>query len=57
VQQLACREPGCPPVETVIVVLATSARRWTLPHPLSEVDDAMVVDAVRPDIPGDDHDH
>ncbi|MGF1645595.1 MAG: hypothetical protein ACFCVF_01520 [Kineosporiaceae bacterium] len=58
VQQLACREPGCPPIETVIAVLGTPPRRWTLHHPLSEIDDAMVVDLVRPDdAPGDDHDH
>ncbi|WP_200863081.1 hypothetical protein [Amycolatopsis orientalis] len=44
VQQLACAEPGCPPVETKIAVLGGGGgRRWTLHAPLSELDD----DAVR----------
>ncbi|WP_433555562.1 hypothetical protein ACQPWY_24035 [Pseudonocardia xinjiangensis] len=42
VSQLACREPGCPPVETVIAVLATPSRRWTIHRPLAEIDDALV---------------
>jgi hypothetical protein len=39
VQQLACAEPGCPPVETVVAVLATGEvpRRWTIHKPLSDV--------------------
>jgi hypothetical protein len=39
VQQLACAEPGCPPVETVVAVLAAGdqPRRWTLHKPLSDV--------------------
>ena len=42
VQQLSCREPGCPPVETVIAVLGTPSRRWTIHRPLAEIDDAAV---------------
>lgn len=42
VQQLSCREPGCPPVETVIAVLGTPPRRWTIHRPLAEIDDAAV---------------
>lgn len=43
VQQLACTEPGCPPIETKIAVLGMgSARRWTLHTPLSEVADSDV---------------
>lgn len=32
IRQLACTEPGCPPLETVVVVLPMegTARRWTL---------------------------
>jgi hypothetical protein len=39
VQQLACAEPGCPPVETVVAVLAAGdpPRRWTIHKPLSDV--------------------
>ncbi|MGW0159794.1 hypothetical protein ACWDUN_10775 [Mycobacterium sp. NPDC003323] len=28
IQQLACTEPGCPPVETVVAVLGTPRRSW-----------------------------
>jgi hypothetical protein len=39
VQELACSEPGCPPVETVVAVLdpAESRRVWSLPLPRAEV--------------------
>lgn len=39
VQQLACAEPGCPPVETMVAVLAAGEppRRWTIHKPLSDV--------------------
>jgi hypothetical protein len=45
VQQLACAEAGCPPVETVVAVLSggAPARRWTLHQPLSD----LTADAVR----------
>jgi hypothetical protein len=46
VQQLSCREPGCPPVETVIAVLGTQPRRWTIHRPLAEIDDAAVEDVL-----------
>jgi hypothetical protein len=47
VQQLACAEPGCPPVETKIAILGEGpGRRWTLHAPLSGVDDAAVRQAL-----------
>ena len=49
VQQLTCREPGCPPVETVIAVLGTRPRRWTIHRPLVEIDDATVTDLLAHD--------
>jgi hypothetical protein len=42
VQQLTCREPGCPPIETVIAVLGPVPRRWTIHRPLLDVDDVLV---------------
>ncbi|MEB3370941.1 hypothetical protein [Saccharopolyspora mangrovi] len=42
VQQLACAEPGCPPIETKIVVLGLESKRWTIHAPVSEVDDDTV---------------
>lgn len=42
VQELACAEPGCPPVETKIAVLDRPQRRWTIHAPVSDVDDETV---------------
>jgi hypothetical protein len=53
VQQLACREPGCPPVETIIAVLAVPPRCWTVHRPLVEVDDDLVISLLTPGRIGD----
>lgn len=53
VQQLACREPGCPPVETVLAVLGTPPRRWAIRRPLAEIDDDLVADLLTHDPQGD----
>ncbi|WP_256725946.1 hypothetical protein [Streptomyces sp. IMTB 2501] len=39
VRQLACTEPGCPPLETVVAVLPMegAARRWTLHRPADQI--------------------
>ncbi|MGP4085196.1 hypothetical protein [Streptomyces sp. KR55] len=39
IRQLACTEPGCPPLETVVAVLPMNgkARRWTLHQPTDDV--------------------
>lgn len=39
IQELACTEPGCPPVETVLAVLAKGepSRKWTIHAPLVDV--------------------
>jgi hypothetical protein len=39
IRQLACTEPGCPPVETVVAVLPmdAQARRWTLHRPVAQI--------------------
>jgi hypothetical protein len=42
VQQLSCHEPGCPPVETVIAVLAAPTRCWHVHYPLTALTDQMV---------------
>jgi hypothetical protein len=56
VQQLTCREPGCPPVETVIAVLASNTRRWTLHSPLADVTDELVIGLLTDRPNGDDND-
>jgi hypothetical protein len=39
IRQLACTEPGCPPLETVVAVLPMegAARRWTLHRPAGQL--------------------
>jgi hypothetical protein len=39
IRQLACTEPGCRPVETVVAVLPMDgpARRWTLHSPVDQI--------------------
>jgi hypothetical protein len=37
VQQLACAEPGCPPVETVVAALGPPRRTWKFPKPTADV--------------------
>ena len=44
VSELACTEPGCPPIETVIAVLDVGHQQtWKLHKPLAEVDEADIV--------------
>lgn len=42
IRQLACTEPGCPPMETVVAVLPMdgAARRWTLHAPADRITEA-----------------
>ena len=48
VAELACVEPDCPPVETVVTVHgADGARRsWHIHQPLAEIDEAIVVRSI-----------
>lgn len=50
VQQLACREPGCPPVETVLGVMrAGGTHSKTIHKPLDAVTHADVASAFAPE--------
>ena len=43
VAELACTEPGCPPLETVVAVLdAGATRRYTIHRPMAEITEADV---------------
>lgn len=48
ITELHCTEPGCPPLETVIAVLAADRepRRWTVHRPLNEVTPGDIADAL-----------
>lgn len=58
VTELACREPGCPPVETVIAVLdePKNIRQFKLHRPVMELDKPTVVALVRGHVVHDEDD-
>ena len=49
VAELACHEPDCPPVETVVTLHGSNGLRktWRLHKPLAEIDEGDVVTALR----------
>lgn len=55
VQQLACAEPGCPPVETVIAVFSRPRTTWKLPKPTADVTPDTVRAAITEHPKGHDH--
>ena len=48
VAELACHEPGCPPIETVVTVHEPEGqqRSWHINRPLAEIDQAAIVTAL-----------
>ncbi|CAN3131051.1 Nitrate reductase [Mycobacterium sp. smrl_JER01] len=57
VQQLACAEPGCPPVETVVAVLAAPRRTWKFPCTADELTPDQLRRELRHFPKGREHDH
>jgi len=48
VTELACTEPGCPPIETVVGLLGPGAQtQYKLHKPVAEVTEADVVTALQ----------
>lgn len=48
VSELACTEPGCPPVETVVAVFAATTTKVTIHKPLGEITQADITAALKP---------
>lgn len=57
IQQLACAEPGCPPVETVVAVLGEARRSWKFATATTDVTQGALRDALRKYPKGREHDH
>lgn len=57
IQQLACTEPGCPPVETVVAVLGATRRIWKFSTPTTDVTPAALRDVIAKCPKGREHDH
>ncbi|MBO0680824.1 hypothetical protein JRC04_25440 [Mycolicibacterium sp. S2-37] len=56
IQQLACAEPDCPPVETVIAVLGTPRRTWKFAMTTVTVNPALLRETLVNHPRGRDHD-
>lgn len=46
ISQLRCNEPECPPIETVIAVMAVAPQTYKIPKAASDVEYQDVVDAL-----------
>jgi hypothetical protein len=55
VQQLACKEPGCPPVETVVAVLGPPRLTWKITKPVRDISPAELRAAILTHPKGIDH--
>ncbi|MHC9296936.1 hypothetical protein ACRCUN_31115 [Mycobacterium sp. LTG2003] len=55
VQQLACKEPGCPPVETVVAVLSGHRATWKIPEPTADLTAAELRRIITEHPEGHDH--
>jgi hypothetical protein len=55
VQQLACKEAGCPPVETVVAILGPPRRTWKITKPLVDISPAELRAAIATNPKGTDH--
>ncbi|MEO1522240.1 MAG: hypothetical protein AAFU78_15880 [Cyanobacteria bacterium J06633_2] len=43
VSQLQCREPGCPPIETVITILSQPAQHYKIHKALDDIEEIDVI--------------
>lgn len=39
ISQLACKEPGCPPIETVIAVMTTPIKQYKIHKAVNDIDE------------------
>lgn len=42
ISQLTCKEPGCPPIETVIAVLTDPVQQYKIHKSINEIDEADI---------------
>jgi hypothetical protein len=45
--QIQCREPGCPPVETAIIILTQPTQQYKIHKAISDISTADLVKAVQ----------
>lgn len=42
ISQLACKKPGCPPMETVIAVMSTPAQQYKIHKTVNDIDETDI---------------
>jgi len=47
INQLQCKEPGCPPVETVIIILTQPMQQYKIHKAIGDIRTADVIKAVQ----------
>ncbi|MBE9141174.1 hypothetical protein IQ254_28900 [Nodosilinea sp. LEGE 07088] len=47
INQIQCREPGCPPVETAIIILTQPIQQYKIHKAISDISTADLVKAVQ----------
>ncbi|TVP66917.1 MAG: hypothetical protein EA342_10420 [Leptolyngbya sp. LCM1.Bin17] len=47
INQLQCKEPGCPPVETVIIILTQPTKQYKIHKAIGDITTADVIKAVQ----------
>jgi hypothetical protein len=47
ISQLQCKEPGCPPIETVITVLTEPAQQFKVHKAIDEIEQADLMQALQ----------
>jgi len=56
IQQLACTESDCPPVETIVAVLESPRRSWKFSTPTEDLPPSLLRDTLVANPEGLDHD-
>ncbi len=47
INQLQCKEPGCPPIETAIIILTQPAQQYKIHKAIGDISTADLVKAVQ----------
>ncbi|NJR51132.1 MAG: hypothetical protein HC780_17690 [Leptolyngbyaceae cyanobacterium CSU_1_3] len=46
ISQLACKEPGCPPIETVIAVMSMPVKQYKIHKAVNDIDETNICDLI-----------
>ncbi|NJR62391.1 MAG: hypothetical protein HC769_28400 [Cyanobacteria bacterium CRU_2_1] len=46
ISQLACKEPGCPPIETVIAIMSTPVQQYKIHKAVNDIDEIDICNLI-----------